>query len=159
MGEVIMKRKLFFLVSLPVALLVALTALASPLHQWRQKAFCTAAWLGKPTSMKVLLALGANVHQCSAGYVNPLTSASESGKADAITLLLNHGADVNQRDQHAWTPLMYAAGAGQTSSVRLLILHGADVNAVGSSGSALQIAALVNHADIVAVLRDAGATR
>ena len=109
--------------------------------------------------MKILFAVGANVSECSAAYVNPVVAASESGNPAAIDFLLKHGANVNQADGNGLTPLMYVAGAGQISSVRVLISKGADVNAVGRFGSASTIAARTHHPEIVALLKDTGATR
>lgn len=109
--------------------------------------------------MRILFAVGANVSECSAAYVNPVVAASESGNPDAIDFLLKHGANVNQADGSGLTPLMYVAGAGQISSVRVLISRGADVNAVSRFGSASTLAARTNHPEIVALLKDAGATR
>jgi ankyrin repeat protein len=154
-----MKRKTILTVLSLVTLSLILIAVVSPFHQWRQHTFCRASWLGKTNTMKILFAVGANVSECSAAYVNPVVAASESGNPDAIDFLLKHGANVNQADRDGLTPLMYVAGAGHISSVRVLISRGADVNAVGRFGSASTIAARTNHPEIVALLKDAGATR
>ena len=127
------------------------------IRKYRQAAFSRAAWLGDTKRMKVLLAVGADVNEPMAAYINPLVAASESGNPVAIELVLDHGADINQRDEYGWTALMYASGAGQVQSVRVLISRGADVGAVGCHGSALNIAAQTNHPEIVSVLKQAGA--
>ena len=154
-----MKRKTILTLLSLVTLSLTLIAVVSPFHQWRQDTFCRASWLGQTTTMKILFAVGANVRECSAAYVNPVVAASESANPDAIDFMLKHGANVNQADGNGLTPLMYVAGAGQISSVRLLISRGADVNAVGQFGSASTIAARTIHPEVVGLLKDAGATR
>lgn len=154
-----MKRKMILTLLSLVTLSLTLVAVASAFHEWRQHTFCRASWLGKTNTMKMLFAVGANVSECSSTYVNPMVAASQSGNPDAVDFLLKHGANVNQIDGNGLTPLMYVAGAGQISSVRVLISRDADVNAVGRFGSASTIAAMTKHPEIVALLKDAGATR
>jgi len=156
-GVLIMKFKRIPAVFITLVLPLLLINVGCHIRKYRQAAFSRAAWLGDTKRMKVLLAVGADVNEPTATYINPLVAASESGNPIAIALVLNHGADINQRDEYGWTALMYASGAGQVESVRVLISRGADVGAVGCHGSALNIAAQTNHPEIVSVLKQAGA--
>jgi len=152
-----MKYKKILAFSFTVAFSLLFPSIIGRIHKYRQAAFSRASWLGDTKTMKVLLVAGADVNEPLAAYINPLVAASESGNPEAIHLLLDHGARIDQRDENGWTALMYAAGAGQRESVRVLLSSGADVHAVGRRGTALSIAALARHPEIVNMLKQAGA--
>lgn len=100
----------------------------------------------------------------------PLVEAASDGDVEMVNGLLNRGANVNSVRDDGWgTPLLQAVGAGQTEMVRLLIRRGANVNKgerFWSDGNGwpvyqtpLQVAERRGHPEIVALLRQAGATR
>ncbi len=87
----------------------------------------------------------------------PLTAAADKGNTEMVRLLISKGADLE-----AWslggTALMRAANEGRAEVVKLLIESGADVNAMTRGGeSALSLAEKNGHADVVQLLRQAGA--
>jgi len=95
-----------------------------------------AAFFGHLSTVKLLLARGADVHASAqnAMKVQPLHAAVGSRKAETVALLLEHGADVNARQQVGYTPLMGAAAAGRADLVDLLLDHGADPSLISEDG-------------------------
>lgn len=73
--------------------------------------------------------------------------------------LINAGADVNRRTRDSVTPLMDAAVYGRADVAQVLVKRGADVNAPNGpeARTALSYAIQTEHADIAAILRQAGA--
>jgi hypothetical protein len=72
--------------------------------------------------------------------------------------LVERGANVNVRALKETTPLMYAAFEGHSEIVHTLLSAGARVNAVNSDGrTALGNAMMKCHAEVAAMLREAGA--
>jgi ankyrin repeat protein len=75
-----------------------------------------------------------------------------------IRLLLDKGADVNQPSACEETPLHAAAVSGRLATVKILLRHKAGMNAIDKFGrSALALAAMKGHVDIVEYLLDKGA--
>jgi uncharacterized protein len=73
--------------------------------------------------------------------------------------LIAHGADVNASRDDGQTPLMEQAAAGNANVVRVLVNSGAKLDVVSSKWhtTALQRALDAEKADVVRILRDAGA--
>jgi ankyrin repeat protein len=65
---------------------------------------------------------------------------------------LTAGAQVNINDLHEWTPLMIASELGFVEAVRVLIRHGAAVDKVAHGFTALMLAAMNGHTEVVAAL-------
>jgi ankyrin repeat protein len=88
-----------------------------------------------------------------------LTQAASMGRSEIVEAWLQRGLDVNVADGVGNTPLMAAAAAGQLDAVRRLLAAGSDMNARTVDGiSAYSVALHGRHHDVVAVLREAGAT-
>jgi uncharacterized protein len=107
-----------------------------------------AAFFGHPSTVKVLLSHGANVHAAAENdmKVQPLHAAVAGRNADAVAALLDRGADPNARQQEGYTPLMGAAGANRDDIVNVLLARGADPSIVSDSGkTAAAIAAEHGH--------------
>lgn len=80
----------------------------------------------------------------------------DPGRIALVKTLIAHGADVNASNKVGETPLQWAAHWGLTDIVRVLIAGGAEVK--GKAGQeALRIADRGDHADIVTLLKQAGA--
>ncbi len=126
----------------------------APLHH--------AAFSGQLAAAQLLLAAGAEVDLRSdlgcAGST-PLGCAAAAGQVEVVELLLARGARIEARDEAGYTPLLLAAEVGHVAVVRALLLHGADARAeIGDTG-ALELARRGRHAQVVALLRQRGATR
>ena len=94
-----------------------------------------------------------------------LVSATMRGPIEAVRLLLEHGADPNASPRIGpfghLTPLMGAAYSATTGAdaAKLLLQKGADAKAKTSSGAtALSLARKAGHAEIIELLKKAGAT-
>ena len=84
--------------------------------------------------------------------------AVRRGSIDQLQRLLATGADINARDGHNQTALMIAAGNGDGHVVEWLIEHGAALDHTAKYGlSALMLAVVRGHVDVVRKLTDAGA--
>lgn len=66
-----------------------------------------AAHDGETETVRLLIALGANIHAQETNGRSPLHWAAANGHIDVVNLLLANGADVNLRDHGGWTPLMF----------------------------------------------------
>lgn len=132
------------------------------LSNYRQTAFVDASFSGRITTMKLLMALGADVNgfECNTARCRtPLIAAAGAGQSEAVQLLLARGADVNKRMQRGQTALMFASYYGHTELVRVLLARGADVNADFEGDTALSWAKEKDHAEIVNLLIATGAAR
>lgn len=92
----------------------------------------------------------------------PVHLASARGDlAAARALLTADAAQVNQASPTTlgWTPLIEAAAAGQPAMAQLLLQHGANVNDAAKKDrtSALQMASMHGHTEVVKVLLAGGA--
>lgn len=122
----------------------------------------TAAILGSHiTRVASLLQRGAPVNATDKYGTTPLYAAAVQGETEIVRMLLGAGADPNRESEGETegTPLCAAASWGRTEIVRLLLQHGADPNAIEHKGpmTALKWAMQNGHADVVAVLLEAGA--
>jgi ankyrin repeat protein len=108
--------------------------------------------------VKLLLEAGAKVDAKEEDGETALFYAVRSGNIALVQCLLDHGADVNTW-AHDWCPLFSSLRAGGEMS-KLLIEKGADVDTPNSKGtSALSLAALNAHADIVSSVASQGCHR
>jgi ankyrin repeat protein len=81
------------------------------------------------------------------------------GHSDTIEYLLSRGADPDLKDRDGWTALMEAASKSHVDAVRMLLGSGADPNARNNRGwTALRTTARGN-AEIIRLLKQAGARR
>jgi len=117
-----------------------------------------AAHQGYTTTIKSLLANGADVNaKNNLGYT-ALIMASTGGHAETVKALLAHGADVNTKDKYGSTALMMASIQGHYEVIKALLTNGADVNAKDKNGvTALMYASLKGHAETVKALLAHGA--
>ena len=85
----------------------------TPLHQ--------AAYHGKLSTVKILLAAGANVNSKSSTNTTPLHMASVKNHKKVIEYLIKNNANVDSQDNHKRTPLHYAAIYGHLDAATSLI--------------------------------------
>jgi cytohesin len=140
-----------------------------------------------PAIVDVLITRGAAVNARNRAGLTPLMLAAINDNPDVARTLLAHGADVTSRTAAGWTALTYAAWRGHARMARLLLAAGADpnatdregwtilryaswrvaepeaaddlVDALGGAAPGRAGAAGPGHADVIAVLRKAGAHR
>lgn len=125
-----------------------------------------AARLGDLDMARDLLAAGADVNKPAHGEGNALIVASRLGNVEMARLFVRAGADVNAVVPSDETALIQAAWNDRIDVARYLINHGADVNLAaraptvdgGELRSPLQMARREGHTEMVALLREAGAT-
>lgn len=124
---------------------------------------------GRPDVVRLLLDHGADVHQVERyggrlgdRYRGPtaLAAAVEAGSLPMVELLLARGARATDVTRGEELPVVCdAAEAGHAAIVRTLLAHGAGANARCRGGRpVLAVARAAGHAEVVAVLRRAGAT-
>ncbi len=114
---------------------------------------------GDTTTVRALLAKGADVQARDAAGRTALMYAAENGDPTTVQALLTNGADVNARDWQGWTALLYAAENGDITTVQTLLEHKAHVNAKseGSGWTALMSAAARGRLSVVQALLARGA--
>lgn len=83
--------------------------------------------------------------------------AAQESDYEAVQLLLAKGASTETADNEGHFPLYQAAAEGSLETVRLLVEAGADVNRLCDSGTALSIACVYEHTDVVRFLMSVGA--
>ncbi len=111
--------------------------------------------------VKSLLARHADVNATAEQGETALMIAVTHGRSDCVKALVEGGAGVNAKDANQQTSLMHAASIGDDDCVKLLITSGAELNAKDLGGhTALCFARYSNrrnHANVVAILKAAGA--
>ena len=123
----------------------ALAADASLVDSWSADGHVPvglAAFFGHPSTVRLLLARGADVHATARNpmQVQPLHAAVAGRNAEAVAAILEQGADPDARQQAGYTPLMGAAAAGRDDIADLLLARGADPslgNEDGKSAAAI----------------------
>jgi ankyrin repeat protein len=103
-----------------------------------------------------LLAYGADINGTDPTHETALSLCMERAP-NAVKTLLEQGANPNVLSHNFRTLLQEAAVQGRTEQARLLLAHGANVNTRVQGHTALYWARKKNHADIVALLQQAGA--
>jgi uncharacterized protein len=118
-----------------------------------------AALAGDLRRIEDLLGCGVDVNQRNNEGRTALMFAAVNSEIDCAKALLERGADVNARANHGGTALLYAASIGNTELVQALLARGADVSARfdETHQTALMLAKEKEHADIVQLLKNAGA--
>lgn len=114
-----------------------------------------AAYFKHPDAVRVLLDLGADVHQAAANAtkVTALHAAVSSNQTQIVQWLVEAGADVNARQQIDYTPLMGAAANARVEILDILLAHGADPSMKTTDGkSAADLAREHGHDAIAARL-------
>jgi type II secretory pathway predicted ATPase ExeA len=140
---------------------------------------------GHPAIVDALLAGGAQVNVQNRAGLTPAMLAAINSHGAVLRTLIDHGADMNARTRAGWTALTYAAWRGHAEIVRLLLVRGADPNVTdregwtifryaswraaepianddlpeAPAGMARPPAAGPGHAEVVALLRQAGVRR
>ncbi|KAF9579983.1 Glycerophosphocholine phosphodiesterase, partial [Lunasporangiospora selenospora] len=113
------------------------------------------------TVLNPLVGAEANLH--AAYTYTPLSIACRLGHIDVARLLIQYGANLDSQDEDGETPLIIAAKNGHVGCARLLITG---TNGKGANlelreryygWTALHLAAIENHPDVVSVLLQAGA--
>ncbi|KAG0363032.1 Glycerophosphoryl diester phosphodiesterase family-domain-containing protein [Gamsiella multidivaricata] len=135
----------------------------------------TNAYVTHPSLPKVLPSMpktvlnpliGSEVNLHAVYTYTPLSIACRLGHVDAARLLVQFGANLNAQDEDGESCLIIASKNGHTECVRLLI-SGAGTGAGAGANlelreryygwTALHLAAIENHPEVVKVLLDAGA--
>ena len=135
---------------------------ATPLHMAVQK--------DNFEAVRALVGAGVSVDPTSKDGLTPLFWAAQEGYLDILRVLLKAGADMSMRmnantTECGWTPLISAACAGHAVVVAELLQHGADRSTVTAQqheevpagATALSVAVLKGHQDVVDLLRDSSA--
>ncbi len=122
-----------------------------------------AAQYGHVSTVEALCSVGARLDLTDAGGATALYRAAENGQEAVVRTLCSLGAAVNPVDcdgkLSTMVPLLAAARGGHAAVVQVLCDAGAGLCASDSVGStALQLAAEYGHVEVVALLRDRGAT-
>ena len=121
-----------------------------------------------PNVVRFLVKHGAKVDLAGKWDTTPLMLAARNGNLASVNILLQHGANVNYVSEYQGnTALKEAPEQGQMQVVKTLLRWGAEVNSRGERHedeedvevrtSALQEARKAGHADVVRLLKYAGA--
>jgi len=109
-------------------------------------------------AVEVLLDLGADPSAVAGGQTPLLLAAGKKESYHKAQALLLHGADVNRIGPGKDTPLHSAAFWEHKDTVQLLLDHGAEVNARDERGYTPLGEAILRDPDVLALLREHGAT-
>ena len=129
----------------------------------RDTAFLIASRSGHTEIVRAALAAGADLKKLNRYGSTALMGPAYRGHVETVRLLLRSPIDVHHVNDLGWTALLEVIVLGQDGPahqeiVRLLIAGGSDVNRTDRDGvSALQHAQRRGHAEVVRMLRAAGA--
>jgi ankyrin repeat protein len=117
-----------------------------------------ASWAGKQDVVLYLLDSKADVNGTNSGGLTALSAAIKHEQV--ALLLLDRGANPNVVDPTGSSPLIESAWLGNVPLVKALLAKGAVPNYRRSSDgmTAMKIAVLAKKADIIQILKAAGAT-
>jgi ankyrin repeat protein len=113
--------------------------------------------------LELTLGAGADVDAKDSYNGTGLIRAADRGHARIVARLLEAGTDVDHVNRLGWTALLEAiilgdGGRRHTEVVRLLVEGGADVELADGDGTTPLAHAVANgHAEMAAILREAGA--
>lgn len=132
----------------------------------RWDALTIAAVAGDEPTVALLLQLGASAQRV-VGHdrTTALAEAAQRGHDGVVSRLLAAGAPVDHVSRLGWTPLLETVvlghgGARHQATLKALLDAGADVTLADRQGrTALQLAQARGYAEMVAMLRAAGAAR
>lgn len=115
---------------------------------------------GHRNTAALLMEKGADLNLRDSSFgKTPLLKAIEHDREEIAQDLLKRRVDVDLADKNGWTPLHRAAERGQMPVVQSLLAHSANVNARTNTGvTPLMQAFIRHHSEIVALLREMGAT-
>ena len=124
-----------------------------------QPAVTAAAYFGLETTVRALVASGADLRALDNDGAGPLHAAALVGHAGIVRLLLDRGLPVNAVARaDGMTPIAYAAVREHLDAMRMLLKHRADVNLADSGGnSPLLHAAMRGRTKAVRLLLESGA--
>jgi len=115
-----------------------------------------AAVMGRVSTVKALLAAGADIEATNVDCNTPLIVAAAKGHVLVMQALLAAGAAIEAADNFGWTALHVAASKGRLSAVEALLAAGASTTAVThNQETALQLATAKGHHAIAALLATA----
>lgn len=121
---------------------------------WSYSPLDSAANAGRAEAVSALIELGADRED----WNYALLLAGMRGYPDVVERLLEYGADPNVSTETGYSCLMWTAQNGDLRSAQALIRHSANIHAVTEGGTtALTVAAICDHPDIVQGLLAAGA--
>jgi serine/threonine-protein phosphatase 6 regulatory ankyrin repeat subunit B len=129
--------------------------------EFGRSALAYAVTSGSESAVTQLLSAGAQAGHADHFGVTPMMLAAEGESGAILQALLGarDHVDLNARDNGGNTALFYAARAGRTANVERLLSAGAAFDPSNSNGwTAVDVASKAGHADIVQMLRKAGAT-
>lgn len=110
------------------------------------------------STLRRLIASGANIETVGKDKRTPLLLASAGGRIESVSALLAAGASINARDSGGSTALHWAAEIGDEKVAFLLLSHRPEVNVQDEFGvTPLMLAAMVGNKPIVEALLAAGA--
>ncbi len=119
------------------------------------------AMLGQLAALRSMVEAFPKSIEVRGAHSIPLLSHAIYGEApakDVVHYLIDR-VDVNAGTTGGFTPLMSAVQMKQVETVRLLLAKGANVKAKTTSGqTALSLSAKAANADVIAALKEAGAT-
>ena len=100
-----------------------------------------------------LIAKGAKINAKDIYGFTPLIVAAQEGHLKMVELLVCNKADINATTNYGYTPLHWASKEGHLDICRYLIAEGCDVTIESEYGTALDVAAIRGHQDIVNLLK------
>jgi ankyrin repeat protein len=117
----------------------------------------TAAAHGNTACLKLLLEAGAVVDACGPQGITPLFVAAQEGQLECVEALLSAGANKDAETKDGTTVLHTAARGGDRHIVQHLLDAGADPNAGHFRASAVHLALIAEHFNVVKLLLSRGA--
>lgn len=113
---------------------------------------------GHISTVKALLAEGADIGATNNDGCSPLNIASCRGHVQIVRFLLQQGADLRARDIHGWDSILRASQSGHIAVVRILLDNGADINVTsGGRWTPIHTASEHGHLEVVRFLLQRGA--